>query len=118
MTKISLYFSALSVSSLLLLCNGWTAEGPQQPGLIPLPAELTWQAGELPIDSTFTVALEGRKDSRLESAIQRWLDRLAKRAKVPVSQAILDRPEQAKLVVTATERGRRSNPSLKTNPTP
>src|SRR3989442_1257963 len=99
MTKISLYFSALSVSSLLLLCNGWTAEGPQQPGLIPLPAELTWQAGELPIDSTFTVALEGRKDSRLESAIQRWLERLAKRAKVPVSQAILDRPEQAKLVV-------------------
>src|SRR5438094_900828 len=106
MTKFSLFLSVLSVSSLLFPSNGWSADRSQQRNLIPLPAELTWQEGELPIDSNFMVALEGRKDSSLEGAVQRWLDRLAKRTGVRVSKMIQASPEQAKFVIQCEGEGK------------
>jgi hexosaminidase len=53
------------------------------PSLMPMPQHLTAGQGQLKIDSGFTVALEGYKDPRLESARKRFLDTLSRQTGIP-----------------------------------
>jgi hexosaminidase len=46
--------------------------------LMPIPANVQMGSGSLKIDAGFTVALSGHTDARLFSAVQRFLDRLAR----------------------------------------
>jgi hexosaminidase len=54
------------------------ADNTLQHDLLPVPAQLTWHDGELPVDSMFTIGLAGRSDPRIDSAVQRLVERLGK----------------------------------------
>lgn len=69
----------------LLLALLLAAPLPAQdrPALMPLPASLTWQAGRLPLDSTFHAELPAGADGRLARGVARALERLRRRLGQP-----------------------------------
>ena len=95
--------SALILSLLLTRCVALTAQTqlvqanlvqtnndrPTLP-LMPWPSEVHLQTGELPIQQTFTVALQGdgAADPRVEESTKRFLYRLFRETGVPVGQTI------------------------------
>ena len=52
--------------------------------LMPMPQHLTRGQGQLKIDVTFTIGLEGYKDSRLESARKRFINDLSHQTGIPL----------------------------------
>ena len=52
--------------------------------MMPLPAHMTQGTGELPIDSSFTVSLDGYKDARLERAARRFRSTLSRETGIPM----------------------------------
>ena len=59
-------------TSLLLLAGLFGQPVPaQQHNLLPVPASVTMGAGSLTLDSTFTAAITGYREPRLERAVQR-----------------------------------------------
>ncbi len=53
------------------------APAPTGPAdLMPLPAEVVWQGGRLPLDAKMTVAMAGPADPRVAAAWNRALTRL------------------------------------------
>lgn len=48
----------------------------QRRNLMPVPANVTWKNGRLPVTKTFTVAISGKTDERLKSYIFRVMRRL------------------------------------------
>ena len=63
-----------------------------QISVMPLPAKYALGAGHLLVDQTFTVALEGAKDDRLDRAAQRFVANLSNETGIPLRAA----PNQAK----------------------
>jgi hexosaminidase len=70
----------------LLLCAG-SASAEEQPrlNLMPLPANLQTDSGSLRIDSSFSVALSGHTEARLDRAVQRFLRQLSRQTALPFS---------------------------------
>jgi hexosaminidase len=67
-----------------------------QPNLMPWPSSVQIGNGALPIDSSFSVALSGHTEPRLERAVQRFLQQLSRETgfqslakPVPAAKAIL-----------------------------
>jgi hexosaminidase len=67
--------------------------------LMPLPAKLSLEAGELIIDSSFTVALIGYVEPRLEGAAQRLVERLATQTGIPMPRGFTAAPGEATLTL-------------------
>ncbi len=67
-------FPGILSAGLLIIGIAAQAAGPD---LMPLPASMTVRAGQLPVDSSFGVALHGPSDARVEAAARRFLDRLS-----------------------------------------
>ena len=59
--------------SLFLVGGGLRLAAGAPPALMPLPAELAWHEGSLPVPAGVTVALTGADDGRLGPAIDRLL---------------------------------------------
>lgn len=74
------------------------------PALLPLPAALEWRAGGLPLDSTFTVAISGVHDPRLERGVDRAIARLEHRAGRALPRRGTD-PAAARLVIEVAAAG-------------
>ena len=55
-----------------------SAQGQQPLNLMPAPASVQLGTGRLAVDASFSVALTGRDDARLERAVQRFLRQLAR----------------------------------------
>src|SRR4030095_7093202 len=66
----------LLVSLLTFTSNVSAQEAKPQHNLMPVPASIAFQNERLPIDSSFKVATRGYTDSRLQSAIARFVKRL------------------------------------------
>lgn len=88
------YLSCLSALSLGLgffMNEGRAAGTVPDHDLIPVPAEVVWAEGLLPLDGNFALGMAGVKDPRVVEAAGRWLSRLEKRtglqfaAKAPVT---------------------------------
>ncbi len=74
-------FTLLAVSSLVTGCTAASSESAdamRPHTLMPVPAEVSFGAGGLALDSSFAVTLGGQADARLDRAVTRMLDRLAK----------------------------------------
>lgn len=54
--------------------------------LMPVPAALQWGSGRLPLDSSFTVAVRGFRDTRLTGAVARMVRRLEGRLGVSLTR--------------------------------
>jgi hexosaminidase len=61
------------ITMLLLL---GMASAPPTHDLMPVPAQIVWQSGGLPVDARFAMALAGRCDARVEAALKRTAARL------------------------------------------
>src|SRR3981081_115737 len=70
----------------LLLCTT-RAPAQDQPrlNLMPPPASLQIGTGDLRIDSSFSVALTGHTEPRLDRAVQRFLRQLSRQTAIPLS---------------------------------
>src|SRR3989442_8557373 len=66
-----------------MLCSGLmplaAGQSPRQINLIPVPASFRVGTGELLIDQTFSVALTGEKETRLERVIQNFVGDLSRK---------------------------------------
>ena len=58
--------------------------------IMPLPAHVEWGNGELAVDGSFGVALEGYRESRLERARQRFLNRLSRETGIPLWRDVVE----------------------------
>jgi len=70
----------------MLLCAA-NAGGQEQPrlNLMPLPANVQSGSGSLPIDSSFSMALTGHTEPRLDRAAQRFMRQLSRKTALPLS---------------------------------
>ena len=67
--------------------------------LMPQPTKVEGGSGNLLIDASFRVALEGFREPRLESAAARLLRRLSKQTGIPFPDALAGEAERATLVL-------------------
>src|SRR5271156_484261 len=73
---------------------------PSVPNVMPLPAKYQWGTGALKIDESFSIALEGYKEPRLDRAAQRFLVQLHRETGLVLSQAAAKDANKATLIVT------------------
>ena len=83
----------VSVIFVLLLCAaGASAQEQPRLHLMPWPANLQTGSGGLRIDSSFSVALTGHTEARLDRAVQRFLRQLFRQTAIPFSAKTSNRP--------------------------
>src|SRR5467141_3598894 len=71
--------------ALLLCATSATAQDQPKLNLMPMPASLQTGTGDLRIDSSFSVALTGHSEPRLDRAVQRFLRQLSRQTAIPLS---------------------------------
>ncbi len=67
--------------------------------LMPVPAEVSFGEGSLPVDSSFTVALLGYTEPRLDRAAARLVDRLSKQTGIQFTRGTGGTPTDAVLEI-------------------
>ncbi len=71
-----------------LLCfsifiKGWAVDSTEdKPVLLPLPAKVAWQPGEWTLKSGYGIQVKGPRDSRIASALRRFVARVARRTQI------------------------------------
>ena len=76
----------LAMTLTLLAARYADAQGPAQLNLIPTPASVRLTGGgSLRVDSSFSVALDGYREPRLDRAVQRFLGQLSIQTAFPIS---------------------------------
>ncbi|MGA8493151.1 MAG: family 20 glycosylhydrolase [Terriglobales bacterium] len=76
-----------------------SAAEPRQLNLMPMPASMQMQTGQLVIDPSFSVGISGRSDVQLQRAIDRFLDNLRRQTGMTALDMKVTDAAQAKLVV-------------------
>src|SRR5215471_17212910 len=69
----------------LLLCPAMSVAQESRLNLMPLPASVQAGIGSLRVDSSFSVALTGYVESRLDRAVERFLRQIAVQTALPVA---------------------------------
>lgn len=67
--------------------------------VMPMPAKVQMGTGQFVVDAGLTVSIDGPKDSRIEHAADRFLDRLARQTAIPLNAKVTAAP--AKFVIHA-----------------
>ena len=75
------------------------AAEPRQLSLMPMPASVQLRTGQLTVDSSFSVGVNGCSDARLQRAVARFLDDLRRQTGMPPLDMKVADPRQAKLVL-------------------
>lgn len=70
---------------LLLIAGGVKAQEQPKLNLMPWPASVQMGSGGLRIDSSFSVALTGYTEARLDRAVQRFLRQMSRETALPLS---------------------------------
>jgi hexosaminidase len=107
------------ILALLILCtlrasaqqSGAIHSTSRQHRLMPVPASIQFQSGRQKIDPTFTVAVEGHTDERLQGGIFRMARRLEGRTGFEFSRAVPTDSKSAALLIQCRGAGK-SIPSL------
>lgn len=73
--------------------------------LMPVPANLTWNTGKLPVSKDFTVAVKGKTDQRLKDYIFRVMRRLEGRTVMSFPREIAENNDNAKLLIETQSTG-------------
>jgi hexosaminidase len=91
---------SLMVPLFLLLAGILQAQqpAPDRLNLMPMPSNYQFGNGQLAIDQSFSVAITGYREARLEGAAQRFLRNLALRTGLPLRAQIAD-PAHSTLVI-------------------
>jgi hexosaminidase len=104
LAKHAAHLSYSLVMTFVLISSAATAQAPQVAAptinVMPLPAKLTLGAGRLMVPQTFSVAIAGYEEPRLERASQRFLRDLSRQTGYFLSDRLAD-PGHATLVIHA-----------------
>ena len=73
--------------------------------LMPVPANVSWKDGRLPVSKNFTVAVKGQTDARLKSYIDRVIRRMEGRAVLEFSRELSNDANNATLLVETQSTG-------------
>src|SRR4051794_22402981 len=76
-----------------------------QHNLMPVPASVRFLEGRVVVDKTFAVATKGHTDARLQSAIQRFLQRLKGRTVLSITPGITSDVTSSTLVIQCSGPG-------------
>ena len=79
---------AIGFAFLLCAASANAQEQPRLLNLMPMPANLQTGSGSLRIDSSFSVALTGHTEGRLDRAVQRFLRQLSRQTALPLSATL------------------------------
>jgi hexosaminidase len=90
---------ALIVLLLMFLVPASRGQSPR-PALLPQPASLQPGSGSLPVEASFTVALTGHREPRLDRAAERFLARLGSQTGLPVGRSAGDAAKATLLIHT------------------
>jgi hexosaminidase len=86
----------LIVPVLTSLISSCVAQAQRMPSLMPLPARMEPGSGELVIDTSFSAAITGHKDARLQRAVELFLNDLRRQTGITaVDLRITDSPKAA-----------------------
>jgi hexosaminidase len=99
---------------LCLICaisaNAQTAGGSgvaaPQHNLMPVPAAVQFNQGRLPVNKSFTVAVKGQPDARLQAGIDRFLRRIEGRTVMELPRGLASDGTSATLLVESAGPGR------------
>ncbi len=89
-------FVVLMLGSIVMSSS---AAEPRQLNLMPMPASMQIQAGQLVIDASFSVGISGHSDGQLQRAVDRFLDNLRRQTGMTALDMKVANEAQAKLVV-------------------
>src|SRR6266436_6515972 len=78
--------------ALLLCATSATAQDQPKLNLMPMPANVQVGSGILRVDSSFSVALTGHTEGRLDRAVQRFLRQLSRQTAIPLSSKPSTKP--------------------------
>jgi hexosaminidase len=90
---------AAGVVALATITLAIAAPAPGSCDLMPVPAELHFTAGQLPVTASFSVAVTGHDDARLRAAVARALQRLTARTGIDLTHATVSTATPAALVI-------------------
>jgi len=87
------------IASTALLLASYAAAQPQNGlNLMPMPTSLQPGIGRLAVDQSFSVAITGFKDARLEHGIDRFVAELSRQTGMSLKQKLVDSPSPTLLV--------------------
>lgn len=91
----------IAVGTLIIALAGGAQEAPKAPGpnLMPWPAKMETGTGSLKIDSSFSVALTGYREARLDRAVERFLERLHRQTAIVLLNRKASEGDAATLVI-------------------
>jgi hexosaminidase len=85
--------------------SGASDQSMPQLNLMPMPSSLRLESGALAISASFSVAIEGYREPRLERAVERFCRDLSRRTGLFIGMTIVD-PSRATLVIHAEHASR------------
>ncbi|HXW57575.1 MAG TPA: family 20 glycosylhydrolase [Candidatus Cybelea sp.] len=85
--RLSLTLLLFLMFPVLVEAQSQEAAGEPQVNVMPLPAKVQLGTGRLLIDHSFSVAVGGAKDARLERAVERFLTNLSRQTGIPFDPA-------------------------------
>lgn len=104
--KLLIFVLSISLSSVIYAQDSQK----QRHGLMPVPANVSWKNGRLPVTKEFAVALSGKTDERLRSYVSRVMRRLESRTVLEFSRED-STPTNANLLIETASTGS-STPKL------
>ncbi len=94
-------------ANLLAAARQSTAQSMLTRGLMPVPARVEWQDGRLLLRAGFNVGFRGHVDARLQNAVTRMIERLARRTNLAMDPWLRTDPSVAALVMECRGPGSR-----------
>ena len=109
----TIFMQKLHIVKLLFLILILTATGAisaqdlqtARRNLMPVPANVSWKSGRLPVNKSFTVAVKGQTDERLRNYIFRVMRRLEGRTVLEMSRVLSNDPGAAQLLIETQSTG-------------
>ena len=96
-------FMIVIFAATLFSSSAFSSELQRQLPLMPLPQHVVADDGQLKIDGSFTVILEGYKDVRLLAARKRFLDTLSRETGIPISNSEVGEKAMLKVKTAAAD---------------
>jgi hexosaminidase len=90
----------VALSLMLSLGATSAAQQPVPLNLMPLPSDYTVGNGAMPFDQSFSIALTGYKENRLDRAVQRFVANASKRTGVPLTPGLGNEAKATLLIHT------------------
>ena len=108
---MKILFQAISILILTIWPTSRADAQERRHNLMPTPAEIHFQSGKLTVGTSFSVAVSGHNDRRMEAGIDRAMRRLEGRIGMELRRGLATDAHGSTLVIECREAGR-SVPSL------